>query len=188
MANRPDDMQIDWQTGALEGPEVRRSQKTLGELAGLFVDQAAWARMPPETVVYRVEWWSPVPENTEGGLFWGTTTVEPGVVGCEFFMTQGHYHAKADRTEYYGGMHGQGALILMDETRKSWIEPMFRGSLHHIPPRTAHRVANTGDEPLRFTACWPSDAGYNYDPIRTQGFSGRMLREKGRAIFVAEQK
>jgi glucose-6-phosphate isomerase len=181
-------MRIDWQTGALQGPEVRRSHKTLGELQGLFADQIALAGMPSDTVVYRVEWWSPVPENTEGGLLWGTTIVEPGLVGREFFMTQGHFHAKADRTEYYGGMQGYGVLILMDESRKSWTEPMFPGSLHHIPPRTAHRVANTGDVPLRFTACWPSDAGYNYEPIRSRGFSGRMLRENGQAVFVAEEK
>jgi glucose-6-phosphate isomerase, archaeal len=181
-------MRIDWSTGVLEGPEVRRSQKALGELKGLFADESAWAKMPADLVVYRVEWWSPVPENTEGGLFWGTTMVEPGTVGREYFMTQGHFHAKADRTEYYGGLQGEGALILMDESRRSWIEPMFPGSLHHIPPRTAHRVANTGDVPLRFTACWPSDAGYNYDLIRSLGFSGRLFCENGKAVFAVEGK
>jgi glucose-6-phosphate isomerase, archaeal len=178
-------MQIEWLTGALLGPEVRRSQKTLGDLAGIFADRVAWEKMPAPQVVYRVEWWSPSAENTEGGLSWGTTTIEPGLVGSEYFMTHGHIHAKADRTEFYGGIQGEGALILMDESRRTWTEPMFPGSLHHIPPRTAHRVANTSNVPLRFTACWPSDAGHNYEIVRQQGFSSRLFRKDGKPVLVA---
>src|SRR5438128_4938358 len=156
---------IDWSTGALDGPEVRQSRKTLGDLKDLFADQEAAAKMPPDALIYRVQWWSPVPENSEGGLFWGTTIIEPGQVGREYFMTHGHFHHKADRTEFYSTVLGIGALILMNEARKTWIEEMAPGSLHHIPPRTAHRVANTGTRPLHFVACWPSDAGYDYDEI-----------------------
>ena len=29
----------------------------------------------------------------------------------------------------------------------------------------AHRVANTGNSVLSFAACWPSDAGHNYEEI-----------------------
>jgi len=175
---------VEWSTGALHGPEVRQSRKTLGEIKDLFHDRAAADKMPPDTLIYRVQWWSPVPESTEGGLSWGNTVIEPGRVGSEYFMTHGHFHHKTDRTEFYSTILGAGALILMNEARKTWIEEMTPGSLHHIPPRTAHRVANTGSTPLHFVACWPSDAGYDYDEIKKNGFGARLLAENGSPALV----
>jgi len=175
---------VNWSTGTLEGSEIGTSRKTLGDIKPLFFDQDAAQNMDPALVVYRVQWWSPVPEKTEGGLFWGTTVVEPGLVGTEYFMTHGHFHAKADRTEFYSTVQGTGALILMNQQRKTWTEEMSPGSLHHIPPHTAHRVANTGTSALHFVACWPSDAGYDYDEIRKNGFSARLFSIYGRPLLV----
>ena len=62
---------------------------------------------------------------------------------------------------------GEGALILMDGNRRTWVESMAAGSVHHIPPKGAHRIANVGDVPLRIVACWPSDAGHDYDSVRS---------------------
>jgi len=177
-------VKIDWSDGRIEGAQVAESVKTLGQLEALFEDREAFRRMPPSSVVYRVQSWSPVSEGTEGGLFWGTTVVEPGTVGCEYFMTHGHFHAKRDRTEFYATVSGDGALLLMDENRRTWMEEMKPGSLHHIPPSTAHRVANTGNDSLRFVACWPSDAGYDYDSIRRLGFSARLLCIGGTPTLV----
>jgi glucose-6-phosphate isomerase, archaeal len=178
---------VNWATGALDGREIGHSHKTLGDLRALFLDQRAAHELASERLIYSVECWAPVPEQTEGGLFWGTTIVEPGQVGIEYFMTHGHFHARADRTEFYSTIRGQGALILMNEQRKTWTEEMTTGSLHHIPPRTAHRVANTGFVPLRFVACWPSDAGYDYAEIRNKGFSARLLCLNGTAVLVEEE-
>jgi glucose-6-phosphate isomerase, archaeal len=175
---------VDWATGVLQGPEVQSSHKTIGDLGNLFLDRAAAEKLAEDTLIYSVQWWSPVPDQTEGGLFWGNTTIEPGQVGREYFMTHGHLHAKADRTEFYSTIEGTGALILMNDDRQTRMEPMTPGSLHHIPPRTAHRVANTGANPLRFVACWPSDAGYDYEMIRTEGFSARLLAINGTPTLV----
>jgi glucose-6-phosphate isomerase len=178
-------MQMDWAKGVLSpDAQVRESVKTLGQLLGIFANEEARGAMDLDTVVYRVQAWCPVPEGTEGALFWGTTVVEPGQVGSEYFMTHGHFHLKRDRTEYYGTIEGQGALILMDENRETRMEPMSAGSLHFIPPNTAHRVANIGKFPLRFVACWPSDAGHDYDSIRKHGFGARLLNVDGRATLV----
>lgn len=169
-------MQVDWSKGVLlPDKRVLESTKTLGQLQGIFGDEGARSKMDPNTVVYRVQAWCPIPEGTEGGLFWGSTVVEPGQVGSEYFMTHGHFHAKRDRTEYYGTAEGEGALILMRENREVRMEPMSPGSLHFIPPNTAHRVANIGSVPLRFVACWPSDAGHDYELIKKQGFSARLM-------------
>jgi len=178
-------IRMDWTRGILK-PDARiiERTKTLGQLDGIFADPDAFAATDPNTVVYRVQAWCPVPEGAEGGLFWGTTVIEPGQVGSEYFMTHGHLHQKRNRTEYYGTAEGTGALILMDENRKTWMEPMSPGTLHFIPPNTAHRVVNVGEAPLRFVACWPSDAGHDYESIRRHGFGARVLNIDGQPKLV----
>jgi glucose-6-phosphate isomerase, archaeal len=176
---------MDWGSGVLlAGSQVRESIKTLEELKGIFADDKALREMDPRTVVYRVQAWCPVPEGTEGGLFWGTTAIEPGQVGTEYFMTHGHFHLKRDRTECYATLAGEGALLLMDESRKMRTERMSAGSLHFIPPHAAHRVANVGNVRLRFVACWPSDAGHDYESVRRYGFAARLLCIGGQAKLV----
>jgi glucose-6-phosphate isomerase len=103
-------------------------------------------------------------------------------------MTHGHFHHKRDRTEFYGTIEGEGALILMNETRETWMEVMSPGTLHFIPPYVAHRVANTGSGPLRFVACWPSDAGHDYEAIRKRGLGARMLNVQQKAELVRSDR
>jgi len=50
--------------------------------------------------------------------------------------------------------------------------------------RIGHRVANTGSAPLHFAACWPSDAGHDYDSIRKYGFGARLMKVDGKAKLV----
>lgn len=177
---------VDWSTGRLQGAEVQERVKTIRELERLFHDADSWRRMDPGTVVYRVQWWEPVAEGTEGGLFWGHTVIAPGRVGDEYFMTHGHFHAKRDRAEFYGTVQGQGMLILADACGRVWSEPMTAGSLHYIHGGVAHRVANTGKAPLMFLACWPSDAGHDYGTIATQGFGARLVCRDGVPILVRD--
>jgi glucose-6-phosphate isomerase, archaeal len=178
-------MRMDWEKGLLlSNADVRETVKTLGQLENLFLNEDARRKMDQDAVVYRVQAWCPVPEGTEGAQFWGTTVIEPGQVDSEYFMTHGHFHVKRNRTEYYATFEGEGVLILMDETRKTWMEAMSPGSLHFIPPNVAHRVANSGKVPLRLVACWPSDAGHDYDAVRRFGFSARLLNVSGKASLV----
>jgi glucose-6-phosphate isomerase len=163
----------------LTGEEVVKSCRTLGDLSGVFEDDTAFALLSAETLVYEVYSHLPVSEGTPGGLYFGLTKLYPGKVGREYFMTKGHFHRQADRTEYYWCLEGEGALILMDGNRKVWAEKMFPGSLHHIPGGVAHRVANTGHQVLSFAASWPSDAGHNYESIALDGFSARLTEMDG---------
>jgi glucose-6-phosphate isomerase len=177
-------MLIDYASGRLTGDAVQRSVKTLGAMSCAFGDQGALTSCDPNTVLYRVEYWLPVQEGQDGGLFIGTTVIEPGRVGDEYFMTHGHFHAKRDRAEFYVTLSGTGGLILMDEQRATRWEAMSPGSVHYIHGRVAHRVANTGGEPLAFLGCWPSDAGHDYDTIRTSDFSARLRDVNGRPELV----
>ncbi|HZZ39296.1 MAG TPA: glucose-6-phosphate isomerase family protein [Acidobacteriaceae bacterium] len=178
---------LEWLTGGLRGAPVQESTKKLGEMKGLFHDEAAFARIDPATVVYQVRWWSPVPAGEEGGLFWGVTLLQPGRVGDEYFLTHGHFHANRTRAEYYATAAGNGLLIRMDDTRRTWAEEMGPGTLHAISGQHAHRVVNIGSEPLIFWACWGSDAGYDYKTIRERGFGARIVERNGQAVMVSHE-
>lgn len=163
----------------LMGDPVSHKTTRMGDLEAVFEKEEQRLLLPRETIVYEVDLWQPVPQGTPGGLFFGTTRIQPGKVGNEYFMTRGHFHAQADRCEFYWGIKGEGTLILMDRNRKVRVEKMQPGSLHYIPADTAHRVANTGTSVLSFGACWPSDAGYDYQQIQRNGFSGRVIDADG---------
>ena len=142
--------------------------------------------MSQDQLVYEVQGLFPIKQGTEGGLFFGKTTIYPGRVGNEYFMTKGHFHKNSNRGEYYWGLQGEGMLILMDRQRNTWAEKMHAGSLHYIPGHVAHRTANTSDELLIFSACWPSDAGHDYEEIMEYGFSARMKEFNNEPKLVSE--
>lgn len=163
----------------LVGDGVDNITRQIKDLKGIFQDKEAFNQMNPDEVAYEVSSFLPVGEGTPGGLYFGITYLHPGKVGNEYFMTKGHFHANIDRAEYYWGLTGEGMLLFMDEERNVWAEKMFPGSLHYIPGGMAHRVANTGSRLLSFAACWPSDAGHNYEEIATNGFARRLVEKNG---------
>jgi glucose-6-phosphate isomerase, archaeal len=178
---------VNWADGALNVEGGKASEKKLGQLTEVFHDKQALQQMDPETIVYRVWWWEPVALGTEGGLLWGLTEIQPGCVGDEYFMTHGHRHQIANRAEVYGTTVGTGMLVLRNESGPR-AEEMQPGSLHYIPGGTAHRVVNTGDAPLRFVACWPSDAGHDYDIVGGKGFGARVVKRDGKAAFTLSEE
>jgi glucose-6-phosphate isomerase len=169
---------------AMTGSPVIGQVRKLKDLTGIFHDKEAFDRMDAEQLVYTVQSWLPVAEGTPGGLFFGVSTITPGRVGNEYFMTKGHFHSKSDRAEFYWGIMGKGVLILMDRERNTWAEEVSPGSLHYIGSEIAHRLANTGDENLLVGACWPSDAGHDYEEIAANGFSACLLELDGEPKLV----
>jgi glucose-6-phosphate isomerase len=178
---------MDWSNAYFTGRGLETSRRTLAELGSFFHDQAALKEMQSTTLLYEVQSYQPLQEGMEGGLFWGNTTLYPGTVGDEYFMTKGHFHHIRDRGEFYVTRKGEGALLLMEEGGATTAEPMSTGSVHYIPGHRAHRVANTGTEPLIFIACWPSDAGYDYTTIEKSGFSARLLKRNGVPTLVPQE-
>lgn len=169
---------------SLIGENVKRSLKTLADLRGVFHNCEAYEQMSPDTLLYEVTCHLPVEEGTPGGLYFGITRIYPGKVGDEYFMTKGHFHANMNRGEYYWGVEGEGRLIMMDQNRRVWSERIFPGSLHYIPGGVAHRVANIGYSVLSFAACWPSDAGHDYQVILENGFSASLQCVNGNPQLI----
>ncbi len=169
---------------SLIGERIQKSCRVLADLEAVFSDKDAYKKESPDTLIYEVSSHLSCEEGTPGGLYFGITKIYPGKIGNEYYMTKGHYHANRDREEYYWGISGEGVLILMDEKRNIRTEKVFPGSLHHIPGGMAHRVANIGNTVLSFAACWPSDAGHNYEEIADNGFSASLQCINGNPQLV----
>ena len=63
----------------------------------------------------------------------------------------------------------------MDRAGRTWFEDMTPGSLHYVAGEVVHRIVNTGDVPIRVIACWPSDAGHDYEVPRRPWIRRRAL-------------
>ena len=176
---------IDLSNGQIKGKNIINAKKYLKDLPNIFEDAAAFSKVDGATLVYEVQAILPVEEGHKGGLFYGKTIIHPGKVGDEYYMTKGHFHQKIDRAEFYWGIEGEGMLLLMDQDRNTWAEKMHPGSLHYIDGYIAHRTINTGVIPLSFGACWPSDAGHNYQEIMDNGFSARLIEVDGKPKLIA---
>lgn len=172
----------DAKTGKLSGSGVSCSIRKIGDLKGVYLDEEARSAMDQNTVAYKV-YMQNICGEVEGGLFFGVSHVYPGKVGNEYFMTKGHIHAIRNRGEYYWGLGGHGILLLMNEDRHTWAEHVFPGSLHYIAGHVGHRLINTGDEILIVGACWPSDAGHDYNIIQQSGFGLRVMEREGKMYF-----
>ena len=176
---------FDAATGALSGDAVRESRRTIAGLVGYFSDEGRRREMAEDTLVYRVSAFEPVAEGLPGAVCCATTFLEAGLVGEEYFLTRGHFHANEDRPELEVTVSGSGLLVLMDRRRRTWTEPLRAGSVHHVPAGVAHRVVNTGSEPLIFVSYWASETGHDYRTIADEGFGVRVFKRHGAPEIVS---
>jgi glucose-6-phosphate isomerase, archaeal len=166
--------QVRLSDGAIPSAHVVQERR-LSDLRGLFLDLEAEAAMVAhDPLVYRVYDATDLPKQ-DGHLLFSTTVIEPGRVGDEYFMTKGHFHARADRAELYYGLSGQGMLLLQTPEGRVEALPMVAGTAAYVPPYWGHRTVNTGDAPFVFLACYPADAGYDYGTIARDGFAGIVV-------------
>jgi len=166
--------QIDLASGQFTAGVLHEHTTTVGMLAGLFADQAAWQALPAGTPLYTVAI-LPAPQQ-EGELLSGVTHLYSGRVGREFYMTRGHFHQRREQAEYYFGLRGRG-LLLLQQAGHCVLEPLFPGSVHYIPPFTAHRLINPGSGTLSALAVWPATAGHDYQALQAQGVGVRIMAD-----------
>jgi glucose-6-phosphate isomerase len=178
----PAEIQFDATTGALS-PVTGQYRKHLSELEGVFQDADAWARLVDENsdpLVYEVNEY----KKESSDLFFGTTTMQPGKVGEEYFMTRGHFHQNRDMGEFYCTQNGQGLLMLQDREGNVETVDMRPGGCAFIPPDWAHRSINTGPIPLVFTWFCSVHAGHDYAAIAAKGMKKLALEGDGGVRLV----
>ncbi len=175
---------LDLTTGRLE-PVDRTIYRRLTDMRHMYADRDAVEHIltsEGDRVIYEVQI-AKVPE-TNGHVPHCTTVIYPGVIGDEFHMTKGHFHARRDRGEVYLGLAGQGALLLQTEEGEFRIEEMRPGIIAYVPPLWAHRTVNTGAEPFVFLAVWPGDAGHDYGTIEETGFVKLLVQRDNSPTLV----
>jgi glucose-6-phosphate isomerase len=160
------------------GNPTGQYEKRLRELTGLYSDAAAFeaaCRSHGESVAYRV--FDHRPKQASGDLIFGTTFMEPGRIGDEFYMTRGHIHARANRPEIYYGESGDGVMLMESPEGEVRAEPIRARVAVYVPPFWIHRSVNTGAAPLVMTFFYPNDSGQDYGVIdRSGGMAARVQR------------
>ena len=174
--------------GALE-PNGYTTKRYLQDMLTAYADSEAVTQILQEEgnrLVYEVQGVN-LPEEA-GQVLYGTTTIYPGQIGEEFHMTKGHFHRLRDRAEFYMGLAGEGYVLLETEEGQVEAVPMQPGAIVYVPPFWAHRTINSGGEPLIFLSVWPGDAGHDYGTIEEAGFARRLVKRKGQAIFIDNER
>jgi glucose-6-phosphate isomerase len=165
-----------------------RKAKRLSSLREIFEDEAEYKKSlsREDRVVY--EYTRPVIPPEPGQLFFGTSTIHPGRIGREYFMTAGHYHAKLATGEVYLCLKGEGILLMQNRAGQTRHFRMRRGVTVYVPPCFAHRTVNTGSEEFVCFYCFPGDAGHDYESLKTPGFLVRVQERKGKPSVVPSAK
>lgn len=106
------------------------------------------------------------PKNEDSlSLFTTITTIYPGDINGEYFMTKGHCHNN-ETDEIYYGIEGTGKIIeeALDGLNRL-ISPIGPGVLIKCDGKKAHRVVNDGEKILKFVCVGRADTynNYNYD-------------------------
>jgi glucose-6-phosphate isomerase len=115
-------------------------------------------------------------------LSFATTTLFPGKVGNEYFMTKGHIHKKkAD--EIYIGIKGKGLILLQSKDDFLSFE-IKKNVIIHVPGTHAHRAVNIGNENLIFLVVYASDAGHDYDYVKRKGFRKIVIEKDGKYSLI----
>ena len=164
----------------IRGSEVNTSVKLYQDAKGFYRTESALA---DDTLMYEVYHYTQGDDKRAGNLNWGLTVLYPVLVNGECNMTRGHWHENRKCVEFYFCIAGEGLLMLMDEDGTTWAEKTYPGSLLHIDGHLAHRLINTGEEPMKIGACWPCDAGHDYAAVERQPFGYRVYKEEGTLRF-----
>jgi glucose-6-phosphate isomerase len=176
-------MRLDFKTGEL-APRDRTNIRKLSDMKGMFLDGKAelFILERENPVIYSFQ--ERILPEESGHLQLAITTIHPGKIGDEYFMTKGHYHKRPDASEVYLGLEGQGCLLAQTvegDFESIVIEP---GVSAYIPRCWGHRMVNTGSTPFIFFAVYPGDAGHNYGDIERTGFVKILIEKDGKPLPI----
>lgn len=185
--SRPTSVLFDIQTGQIE-PYSVYDPRRVADLADSFGDPYAvqQAITNGNPLVYEIRHTQFITQKTDLAL--GVSTIQPGKVGSEYYMTKGHVHEHDDQAELYYCVRGNG-LLLMDDLQGDFEAAVFQaGTIIHIPPQYAHRVVNTGTDLLIFVSAFHVAAGHAYAAVKQKGFEYLVVEKDGQATLLKNPK
>lgn len=148
-----------------------KSEVRLIQMTPFFSDKVAMQkRMKENPKIYEVH------EAKREGLSFAVTTIFPGKIGREFFMTRGHAHRNPD-PEIYHVLSGKGLLLCEDESFQHAL--LEKGCVAYVPGFVRHRTVNVGTHPFIFLTTYATDAGHDYGYVETHGFSKIVVTRRG---------
>jgi glucose-6-phosphate isomerase, archaeal len=136
-------------------------------------------------------------EIAEAGLRYDITAIRPGLLGCEFVKTAGHYHPLKPETgvtwpEVYEVLSGRAHYLLQrrkseqpDEIDAVLLISALPGEKVLIPPGFGHITINAGNDFL-IMSNWVAEGFESvYEPVRQmQGGAFYALKDNGGIKFV----
>ena len=189
MANvKPFVLDFDLLTGLCKSWKVQPIKRYVSIMASQFADQAAAQALAEGDNPLLYEFYGlDLPEES-GVLQFGSTTLYPGKVGEEYFMTKGHFHTILDTSEIYYCLSGQGMMLMeTPEGEVDWKE-LKPGDALYVPGRWAHRSINTGSEPLVMFFVYRADAGHDYGTIEEKGYRKIVVEHDGKPAVLDNPK
>lgn len=172
---------VDVDIDRAEMPEAtNHTVRRASAMRGHYADEDALERLiadhgdPVHYEVFEV----PVPEEY-GHLMYCISTLQPGTVGDECFMTKGHYHTVINTSETYLCLRGEGYMLMKTSDGRFSAQRMVRNKMVYVPPYWAHRSVNAGSEPLVSYCVYNAEAGHNYGDIEKEGFIKRVFKRGG---------
>lgn len=189
MANvKPFVLDFDLLTGLCKSGKAQPARRYVSDMAAQFADRdAAQALAEGDNPLLYEFYGLDLPEES-GVLQFGTTTLYPGKVGEEYFMTKGHFHTILDTSEIYYCLSGQGMMLMeTPEGEVDWKE-LRPGDALYVPGRWAHRSINTGSEPLVMFFVYRADAGHDYGTIEEKGYRKIVVEHDGKPAVLDNPK
>ena len=159
----------------------------MSQLAGYFKDQQVVKQLLAagnDPLIYEYQQLN-APQNP-GDIAFGVTTLYPGTVGSEFYMTKGHFHNVLETGEVYYTLQGNGLLLTEDQHGCTRWLPLAPGRAAYSAKGFAHRMVNTGNEPLVCFFAYRADAGHDYKTIEQAGFRKLVLCTEGGGVLIQE--
>lgn len=179
MYREPTSHIVDPSTGGMTSA-TGRYEKRLKDLEGIYLDENCFrsaASSRGDEIVYSVN--EVRPTEATGDLIFGTTHMEPGRIGDEFYMTRGHIHAVANRPEVYYGESGAGVMLMESLDGETRVLEVTPGAAVYVPPMWVHRSVNVGAVPLVMSFFYPSDSGQDYGIIASSGGMASLIVADG---------
>jgi glucose-6-phosphate isomerase len=180
--NQPTSIHINLTDGQML-PNTVHDHRHVSHLAAQFSDRAAveQAIAQGDPLVYEIFHHAFVTDNTDMAM--GMSVISAGKVGGEYYMTKGHLHERSDQAEIYYCVQGNGLLLMDDLQGDFHAAPFSSGTAVHIPPQYAHRVVNTGAQPLIFVSAFHLAAGHVYQPVAELGFANIVVEMDGKPVL-----